>query len=679
MEKTPLTAIRNAALAWLPRASGAGWRTLAAFAFIIALAAALRLHGLGEGHPGLAIYTSISANMARGDGGGWLYPSMLADGAILADKPPVFFWLQGASFALFGISDFAARLPSALAGIASVILLFIIIRRCHGVKPALISAAALAVMPLDVNYSRSTFIEPVAVLFMMLAAYFAVRAVQERREGFFHAAAFVLGVAFLTKLWQGLLPAPAICAMALACRWTSWARFVRVAAVSAAVFSATALWWAILVWLAPAYDSVMHAENVWDMIFGWNLTQRFGALEYGANHRRDILWFLTGPMSLFLGVSLLPSAALGAVSIAADMSARARTAVGRAFVRLRAAFPAMPDAAAWIAPRRSPFAQDADIDADAQAALSHRPSVRVGLLWTVWALAAVAAFGGPSVRLASYWTAAAPAFAALSGIGIASLAPRLRRRDGLAWALAGIAFAGIVYCAGVYGAVSDVAPHFRQAALICWALAAVVLIAIALMYFELRAFGGKLPAWTITAACAAAALASGAVVFHNITQPRDDTLGRIGFDMVDFPAPPPETLGERQAQLQGALITAIVRTDLDDLTAALDYVRRHGGGERRYLLAADTYNTAAMVAFLTGEPVLPLYSEYSMTPLMDADELRRVLEAGETRFILSSSHMQTMDWRLYGLIRSSATEVTSVSGLPQRGEMRLFRVRERRR
>ena len=677
MERNPLTATPRAALdKILPRASAGFW-TVGVFALIVALAAVLRLDGLGEGHPGLAIYTSISANMARSPSA-WLYPSMLADGAILADKPPVFFWLQGAFFALFGMSGAVARLPTALAGIASVVLLFLIIRRCHGGRAALVSAAALAVMPLDVNYSRSTFIEPVAVFLMLGAAYFAVRAVQERRDGFFYASAAVLGVAFLTKLWQGLLPAPAICAMALACRWTDWARFVRIAAASAAVFLAAALWWPLLVWLAPAYGAVMHADNVWDMIFGWNLTQRFGALEYGANHRRDILWFLTGPMSLFLGVSLLPSAAIGAVSVSADMLARARTAIGRALDRLRARFPKIPDAAvSWIAPRRSPFAADGE----GGDALVYRPSVGVGLLWTVWALAAIIAFGGTSVRLATYWTAAAPAFAALSGIGIVSLAPRLRRRDGLAWALAGIAFGGIVYCAGVYGSVGHLAPHFRQAALVCWALSAVVLVAAALMYFELRALRGRLPAWTITAACALAALASGTVVFHNLTQPRDDTLGRIGFDMVDFPAPPqppPETLGERRVQLQGALITAIVRTELDDLLSALDYARRHGGDERRYLLAADTYNTAAMVTFLTGEPVLPLYSEYSMTPLLDDGELRRVLEDGETRFILTAAHMQTMDWRLYGRIRSSATDVTSSAGLPHQGEMRLFRVRERR-
>ena len=249
----------------------------------------------------------------------------------------------------------------------------------------------------------------------------------------------------------------------------------------------------------------------------------------------------------------------------------------------------------------------------------------------------------------------------------------------MAWVLTGVALAGVVYCAGVYGSASHVAEHFRRASLLCWALSAVVAVAAVLMYFELRAFGGRLPAWTITAACAAAALVTMTVVYHNITQPRDDTLGRIGFDMIAVPAPPPppETLGERRAQLQGTLITAIVRTDPDDLASALDYVRRHGGGGR-YLLAADTYNTAAMITFLTGEPVLPLYSEYGMAPLLDDRELRRVFEEGETRFILTASHMRTMDWRVYGTIRSSATEVTSAAGLPQRGEMRLFRVRERR-
>src|SRR5512138_177047 len=46
----------------------------------------------------------------------WIVP--LRDGAPFIDKPVLFHWLQAFSFSLFGRTEFAARMPSALAGLA---------------------------------------------------------------------------------------------------------------------------------------------------------------------------------------------------------------------------------------------------------------------------------------------------------------------------------------------------------------------------------------------------------------------------------------------------------------------------------------------------------------------------------------------------------------------------------
>lgn len=310
---------------------------MGAFALVAALAAFFRLYDLGHGHPGLAIYTSISSHAYKSFHN-WLYPNMFADGSILADKPPLFFWYQGLFIALLGPSNLAFRLPVALAGICSVILLYIVVRRTAGTTPALIAAASLAIMPLDVNYARSTFIEPVTTVTLLLTAYFVVRAAQEKREGFYYVAAFVLGLAWMVKLWQGLLPAPAFAMIALMYRWQPWAAFIRTGAIGVGIFLVTAFWWPVVVWLTPsAYDSVMHADSVWDMIFGWNLRERFGDLEYGARHRQDILWFVTGPMAPYFGVSLFPAAAVGVVVVTVALwhKAVAKIASSKPIIALR--------------------------------------------------------------------------------------------------------------------------------------------------------------------------------------------------------------------------------------------------------------------------------------------------------------------------------------------------------
>src|SRR4051812_29662799 len=64
--------------------------------------------------PDEAHYAELTREMLRA--GRWLVP--LLDGQPYIDKPILFHWLQGASMTLFGQTELAARLPSALAAIA---------------------------------------------------------------------------------------------------------------------------------------------------------------------------------------------------------------------------------------------------------------------------------------------------------------------------------------------------------------------------------------------------------------------------------------------------------------------------------------------------------------------------------------------------------------------------------
>ena len=52
----------------------------------------------------------------------YLVPRLL--GLPFVEYPPLFYWLEAGAFAIFGVNDFAAKLPSALAAFAAVLLLF---------------------------------------------------------------------------------------------------------------------------------------------------------------------------------------------------------------------------------------------------------------------------------------------------------------------------------------------------------------------------------------------------------------------------------------------------------------------------------------------------------------------------------------------------------------------------
>ena len=675
---------------------------------MLALATFVRLYDLGHGHPGLAIYTSISSHAYKSFHN-WFYPNMFADGSILADKPPLFFWYQGLFIALLGPSNVSFRLPVALAGICSVVLLYVIVRRCSGTLPALIAAAALAVMPIDVNYSRGTFIEPVITVTMLFAAYFVVRAVQEKREGFYYAGAFILGLAFMVKLWQGLLPAPAFALLALGYRWQPWPDLVRTGLKCAAVFLVTAFWWPVVVWLTSgAYDAVMHAESVWHMIFGWNLFERYGELEYGARHRRDMLWFVTGPMSVYFGASLFPAALLGAFAVIGGVWHRAWAIGARHWNSLSGELPPLPqptrvgkreinhDHQSMVpSPLTGEGRGKGETSTGRFSALAERlrslvgpvwtrklsrhgpsdalPGLGLGILWLVWFGVGLIGFGGASIRLATYWTVTTPAIAALAGIGVASIPALLRRGSVAAWLVFLGALGGLLYLTVVYGQVREVAPYFRNASNLAFVFSLAPGVAAVFVYFRWRPFGFDVSTATLVAACVGAIALTATVTYHNLANPRDDTLGRIGFDQIDIPGfvGPELTRDEERKQRQGALITAIVRTEFDQLEAALEYVRDRRG-DARYLLATDTYNTGAMVALITGEPVLPLYSEYRLKALIEDAEFKRLLEEGHIPFILTTRHMLYMDFDLYTRMRTSSLDITTSSGLPRRGEFELL-------
>ena len=63
--------------------------------------------------PDEAHYAQLTREMLQA--GNWLVP--LLDGLPYIDKPVLFHWLQGASMTLLGESEFAARLPSAIAAL----------------------------------------------------------------------------------------------------------------------------------------------------------------------------------------------------------------------------------------------------------------------------------------------------------------------------------------------------------------------------------------------------------------------------------------------------------------------------------------------------------------------------------------------------------------------------------
>lgn len=170
------------------------------YAAITGLGALLFLPGLGAAH--LFDWDEINfAECAR---------EMIATGDYLRvqidyqpfwEKPPLFIWLQVLSMKAFGVNEYAARLPNALTGVATLLTLLYIGTRVRNRTTGLVWVVLYAASWLPHFYFKSGIIDPLFNLFIFLSffqAYLCIESVAGKGR---HAvlAGLFLGLAVLTK------------------------------------------------------------------------------------------------------------------------------------------------------------------------------------------------------------------------------------------------------------------------------------------------------------------------------------------------------------------------------------------------------------------------------------------------------------------------------------------------
>ena len=124
------------------------------------------------------------------------------------EKPPFFFWLQVASMKVFGIGDFAARLPNALFGLIYLLTFYTIGKRHFSAKFGLIWALVFFASLLPHLYFKSGIIDPVFNFFIFLSIYFMIRVLAKDGESIWKLALFAgifSGLSVITKGPVGFL------------------------------------------------------------------------------------------------------------------------------------------------------------------------------------------------------------------------------------------------------------------------------------------------------------------------------------------------------------------------------------------------------------------------------------------------------------------------------------------
>ena len=123
------------------------------------------------------------------------------------EKPPLFFWLQSAAMHVFGVNEFAARLPNALFGIITLLTIFYIGKKEADPRFGWLWALLYFGSFLPHLYFKSGIIDPIFNYFIFLSIYYLMRALQRSEDKLKNAtiAGCASGLAILTKGPVGLL------------------------------------------------------------------------------------------------------------------------------------------------------------------------------------------------------------------------------------------------------------------------------------------------------------------------------------------------------------------------------------------------------------------------------------------------------------------------------------------
>ncbi|MBF0506399.1 MAG: glycosyltransferase family 39 protein [Nitrospirae bacterium] len=114
-----------------------------------------------------AVFSTATREMVHS--GDWIMPTY--NGEKRYDKPVLFYWLMAASYKTFGINNFAARFPSALAALLLAVALFLFVKRINGEKKAFYAAVSFVLSIYYIIYSHAAVTDMTLTLFISLSLF----------------------------------------------------------------------------------------------------------------------------------------------------------------------------------------------------------------------------------------------------------------------------------------------------------------------------------------------------------------------------------------------------------------------------------------------------------------------------------------------------------------------------
>lgn len=593
-------------------------RTRVILLALVLLAVGLRLLNAAAMGDGNTYYTAAVENMLRSPSN--FFFAVADAGSVTVDKPPVALWIQSAFAAVLGVNGLAVTLPSIIAGVASVLILYHLVRKQFGRGAGLIAAFVLAITPIAIAVDRSNNLDSILILTLLLATWAFMRAVETGRWRPLLLGAVLIGVGFNVKMMQAYLILPALFAFYLFSTRVSWSsKFVRLS-VAVVILVVVSLSWMLIVDAIPAdqrpYIGSSQTNSAVELALGYNGLQRL------------------------LGVQL-PNQPTGNIQTGSPPASAPGGSgeVGTPGL-LRLFTQPLSDESGWLLPF--------GLLALALLAVSQRVRLPLSrehqavLLWGGWLLTGAVYFSIASFFHAYYLATLAPALAALVGIGSIKVWQWTADRQRAARLLLALMAAGlVVFQLSIAGEVGIPVTGLAVVAGLVGLAGAFGLLAGRLNQESYRLMVGVALLSTVLLIPTVWGVATMADPQQSATLPH-------------------AYAGDTAA----AGVTPLPGDDADSpLSGLVDYLQAAAGGET-YVLAVPSATIGAKITLESALPVLYLNGFNGSDVIQTADSVAQLVTAGELRFIMPVSSTITSQAEITTWVETNCTLVAGLSELP---------------
>ena len=161
------------------------------------------------------------------ESGDWVSPSLNYEPRFA--KPAFAYWMISGSYLIFGVNEFAARFPSAIFGVALILLQYSFLTRICGSTIALLGSLMLLLNIEVIGISRMVLTDPELVFFTTLSGYcFWLGMWQGGKNRFYFWGFYTgMGIAMLAKGPVGII-IPLLAVIPYLTVTRQWKQFVRI-------------------------------------------------------------------------------------------------------------------------------------------------------------------------------------------------------------------------------------------------------------------------------------------------------------------------------------------------------------------------------------------------------------------------------------------------------------------